>query len=99
MLRRTEPVLSLVPRFLGRVQSKRAAASTPWTGRFARKSVDAAIASSRSAHHVIAATPIARPRAAKVHAVTPSARHASVIGAVPKAALIIAITSARTGRA
>ena len=49
MLRRTEPVVSLVPRFERRVQSKRAAAPTSWTRRFARKSVAAAIASSRSA--------------------------------------------------
>jgi hypothetical protein len=96
MLRRTEPVVSFVPWFVRRVQSKRAAASTSWTGRFARESVDAAIASSRSARRVIAATPIARPRAAQARAVTRSARPANVIAAVPKAVSITDITSART---
>jgi hypothetical protein len=62
MLRRTEPVVSLVPRFKRRVQSKRAAASTLWMRRFVRKSADAAIVSLRSASRVIAATRIAPPR-------------------------------------
>ena len=68
MLRRTEPVVPLVPRLRRRVQSKRAVAPTSWTGRFARKSVDAAIASLRSAPRVIAATPIARRRVVRPRA-------------------------------
>ena len=65
MLRRTEPVVSLVPRFGARVQSERAAAPTSWTRRFARKPAGAATASSRSARRVIAATRIARRRVAR----------------------------------
>ena len=99
MLRRTEPVVSLVPRFERRVQSKRAAAPTSWTRRFARKSVDAAIDSSRSAARVIAAMRIARRRVAWPRAAHRSAPHANAIGAARKAASIIAITSARTAPA
>src|SRR5260221_12005365 len=69
MLRRPEPVVSFVPRFTRRVQSKRAAAPTSWPRRFARKSVDAVIDSSRSASRVIAAGRIARRRAARPRAV------------------------------
>jgi hypothetical protein len=96
MLRRTEPVVSLVPRFTRRVQSKRAAAPTSWTRRFARKSVAAAIVSSRSAPRVIAATRIARRRVARRLGPPQSAPRASVIGAVPKGASIIVITSEPT---
>ena len=99
MLRRTEPVVSLVPRFGRRVQSMRAAAPTSWTRRFARKSADAAIASLRSAPRVIAATPIARRRVAQPRAAPRSAPRANVIGAVPKGASIIATISARTAPA
>jgi hypothetical protein len=62
--------------------------------RFARKSVDAAIDCSRSAAPVIAATPIARRRVARPPAAHRSAPPANVTAAVPKAASIIAITSA-----
>ena len=64
MLRRTEPVVLLVPRFTRRVQSKRAAASTSWTRRFAR-GCGAATGSSRSASRAIADTRIARRRVAR----------------------------------
>jgi len=99
MLRRTEPVVSLVPRFLRRVQSKRAAASTSWTGRFARKSVAAATACLRSASRVIVAMHIARRHAEWRHETHRSARRANAIDVVPKGASIIAITSARTAPA
>jgi hypothetical protein len=74
----------------------RAAASTSWTGRFARRSVDAAIASSRSAHRVIAAMRIARRPVGWWPVARVFAPRASAIAAVPKAVSIIAITSART---
>ena len=99
MLRRTEPVVFLVPRFQRRVQSKRAAAPTSWTCRFARKSVAAATASLRSAPRVIAAMRIARRRVARWPAVRPSVPRANAIGAVPRDASIIAITSVRTAPA
>jgi hypothetical protein len=95
MLRRTEPVVSLVSRFERRVQSKRTAAPTSWTRRFAKRSADAAIGCLRSAPRVIAATRIARPRVAQRLAARRSTRPATAIGAVPKGASIIAITSAR----
>jgi hypothetical protein len=98
MLRRTEPVVLLVPRFERRVQSKRAAAPT-WTRRFVIRSVDAAMASSRSVLRVIAATLIAREPVVRPRAGTRSAPLVRVIGAVPKAALIIVTTSARIARA
>lgn len=99
MRRRTEPVVPLVPRFQGRVQSKRAAAPTLWTRRFARRSVDAAIGPSRSAPPAIAATRIARRRVVRPPAVHPSARLDNAIAAARKADSIIAITSARTAPA
>ena len=99
MLRRTEPVVSLVPRFERRVQSKRAAAPTSWTRRFARKFVDAAIDFLRSAPRVIAATRIARPCVAQQPVARPSGPRASAIGGAQKAASIIAITSAPTAPA
>jgi hypothetical protein len=95
MLRRTEPVVSLVPRFTRRVQPKRAADSPSWTRRFARKSVDAAIASSRSAPRAIAATPIARRRVARPRGAIPFGPLVRAIGAVLRAASIIVIISAR----
>ena len=67
MLRRTEPVVLLVPRFTRRVQSKRAAASTSWTRRFARRRAGTATGSSRSAAPVIAVTRIARRRVVRWH--------------------------------
>jgi hypothetical protein len=99
MLRRTEPVVSLVPRFVRRVQSKRAAASTSWTGRFARKSVAAATACLRSASRVIVAMRIARRRAEWRHETHRSARRANATAAAQKGASITAITSARTAPA
>jgi len=99
MLRRTETIVSVLPRFTRRVQSKRAAAPTSWTRRFARKPADAAIDSSRSAGRVIAATHIAQRRVARRLVAPRSARRASAIGAVSKAASIIAITSERTAPA
>jgi hypothetical protein len=79
-----------------RVQSKRAAASTSWTGRFARKSVGAAIASSPFVRRAIAAMPIARRRVVRPRGETRCARRVRVIGGAPKGVSIIAITSART---
>jgi hypothetical protein len=99
MLRRTEPVLSLVPRFLGRVQSKRAAAPTSWTRRFARRSVAAAIASLRSACRVIAGTRTARARVVRRRVRHQCARPGNAISAVPKAVSIIATISGRTAPA
>jgi hypothetical protein len=99
MLRRTEPVVSLVPRFKRRVQSKRAAASTSWVRRFARRSVDAAIASSPSVRRAIAAMRIARRRVASPRAEIRSARHVHVIGEVPKGASIIVTISGLTAPA
>jgi len=88
-----------VPRFQRRVQSERAAAPTPWTRRFARKSAVAATGSSRFASRVIAGRPIARRRVAWPPDETACALHASAIDAVRKGGSIIAITSARTARA
>jgi hypothetical protein len=99
MLRRTEPVVSLVPRFLRRVQSKRAAASTSWTGRFARKSVAAATACLRSASRVIVAMRIARRRAEWRHETHRSAPRDSVTAAAPKGVSITVITNGRTAPA
>jgi hypothetical protein len=88
-----------VARISGDVQSKRAAASTSWTRRFAKRPADVAIVFSPSASRVIAVTRIARRRAAPQGVESRSARHASVIAVAPKGASIIAIISARTGRA
>jgi hypothetical protein len=88
-----------VSRFIGDVQSKRAAASTSWTHRFARKPVDAAIASLPSVRHAIAAMRIARRRVARPHAETRSAWPVRVIGEVPKDGSIIVITNGRTAPA
>ena len=99
MLRRTKPVVFVVPRFNRRVQSERAAAPTLWTRRFARKSADAATASSRSARHVIAVTPIARWRAAPRLAARRSGLRVDAIGGAQRAASIIATISARTAPA
>ena len=96
MLRRTEPVVSLVPRFERRVQSKRAGASASWTRRFAKKSVAGAIDSLRSAARVTAATRTARRRAVRRRGPPQSAPRASVIAAVLKDASIIGITSGPT---
>jgi hypothetical protein len=63
--------------------------------RFARKRVDAAIGCLRSVPRVIAATRIARRRVARRPAARRSALPANAISAAPKAASIIAITSAR----
>jgi hypothetical protein len=93
MLRRTEPVVPVVPRFASRVQSKRAAAPTSWTRRFARKVVDAAIVSSRSAGRVIAARRIAHRPAAPRRVTRQSPPRGAAIVAVAKAASIIAITN------
>jgi len=93
MLRRTEPVVSLVPRFGSRVQSKGAAASTSWTRRFASKPADAAIGSSRSVPHVIEAMRIARRRVERRRVAIPPVPRASGIAAAPKGVWIIAITS------
>jgi hypothetical protein len=99
MLRRTEPVVSVVPRFERRVQSKRATAPLSWMRRFARKSVVAATASLRSASRVIAATRIARRRVGRTRVGHQSGPRANAIVRVLKAVSIIAITSARTAPA
>jgi hypothetical protein len=99
MLRRTEPVVPLVPRFERRVQSKRAAAPTSWTRRFVKKAVDVAIGCSRSARRVIAATRIARPGVVRPPVTPRSAPPVTAIGRARKAGSIIGITDARIGRA
>jgi hypothetical protein len=76
-----------------RVQSKRAAAPTSWTRRFARKSVNAAIAFSRSASRVIAAMRIAHRRVAWRHGAIQSALHVNATAPAPKGASIIATIS------
>jgi hypothetical protein len=99
MLGRTEPVDSVVPRFERRVQSKRAAAPTSWTRRFARKSVAVAMVCSRSAFRAIAAMRIARRPVGRTRVGHPSGPRANAIVRVLKAVSIIAITSAPTAPA
>jgi hypothetical protein len=98
MLRRTEPVVSRVPRFTRRVQSKRAAVSTPWMRRFVRKSADAAIVSLRSASRLIAVTRTAPPRVGRRRAAHRSGPRDAIVAAW-KGASIIVITSAPTAPA
>jgi len=99
MLRQTEPVGSLVPRFRDGVQSERAAAPTSWTPRYGRRPVGVVAAPSRSAPPAIAATRIARPCAGRPRAGDRSRRPVAGIAAAPKAASITAIISAPIGRA
>jgi len=93
MLRRTEPVVLLVPRFPRRVQSKRAAASTSWTRRFAREHAGVATGSSRSAARVIAVTRIARRRVVRRRVARRSVPRGSDIAGARKGASITAIIS------
>ena len=100
MLRRTESVVSLVPRFDGRVQSEsQPPAPTSWTRRFAKNAAGSVAASSRFAPRVIAVTRIARRRVARPVATGQSAPLATAIGRVLKAVWIIAIINARIARA
>ena len=99
MLRRTESVVSLVPRFDVGVQSDGPPAPTSWTRRSARKAAGSVAASSPFAPRVIAVTRIVRRRVAAPGAAGRSAPPATAIGRVRKAASIIGIINARIARA
>ena len=89
-----------MPRFGLYVQLERTAvAPTPWTHPFARKPAVAAIVSLRSARLAIAVRRIAPPGVARSADAARSPRRVGGIGAVQKAASIIAIISARIARA
>src|SRR5438132_12105709 len=99
MLRRTEPVVSLVPRFDWRVRSDSPPAPRSWTRRFARNAAGSVAASLRFAPPVIVATCIARRRVAGPVAAGRSAPLAVAIDRVLKAGWIIGIINARIARA
>ena len=91
--------MSLVQRFALDVQAEHPAAPTPWTSRSARKPAVAVTVSLRSVSPAIAATRTARRRVA-ASAVGAQSRPPGIgTAAAQKAALIIAIISARIGRA